>query len=587
MKFEAVYHRVSDNMCYPLNEDELQINIKTGYDIKKVFLHYGDPFSAGILGGSEKWQAKRIQVKQTKKLKHHLWWSITVKPEFKRCRYYFEIFDGSETWYFFEDGFLSEEQINISGRNLQCFTLPWMNKADINTSVDWVKDTVWYQIFPDRFCNGDSSLNSKDTREWKMEEAKNHYQYGGDLAGIISKLDYLENLGITGIYLTPVFHGSSIHKYDTIDYMKIDPQFGDNKAFKELVDEAHNRGIRIMIDGVFNHSGNKFAPWLDVLENGPESQYYDWFMVNEWPFDQSKWDTRDGKFYSFAFSSKMPKLNTNNDEVIEYFINVCQYWVENYNIDGIRLDVANEVSHKFAKMLRTRMKKIKPDLYILGEIWHDSIPWLMGDEFDSVMNYPLTSAIGDFWIDKDMTKGTFEHLINHCYTMYMEQSNDNMFNLLDSHDTERLIHRTKNEDVFYQQLAILFTMQGSPCIYYGTEIIMGGAHDPDCRRCMPWEDIQNNKYDDKINTIRELIKLRTIEPALRSKNISCTNEYSGDRIIEYIKSDDAGREIQIILNGTNEPIDMPDNKEVLFARLCDNGKIKPNGIFIGKLVTLP
>lgn len=583
MKFEAVYHRVSDNMSYPLNEDELQINIKTGYDVKEVFLHYGDPFSAGILGGNEKWASKRIPINERKKLKYHIWWSVTVEPKFKRCKYYFELFDGNETWYFFEDGFLSKEQLDIPGKSMQCFTFPWMNSADINIGVDWVKDTVWYQIFPDRFCNGDPSLDSQDTRAWKMEKASNDYQYGGDLPGVISKLDYLDNLGITGIYLTPIFYASSIHKYDTIDYMKIDPQFGDNKVFKELVDEAHKRGIRIMIDGVFNHSGNKFGPWLDVLENGPKSKYYDWFMVNNWPFDQSTWDTRDGKFYSFAFSSKMPKLNTNNKEVIEYFVNICEYWVENYDIDGIRLDVANEVSHKFAKVLRERMKALKPDLYILGEIWHDSIPWLMGDEFDSVMNYPLTSAISDFWVEKDMTKDTFEHLINHCYTMYMEQSNDNMFNLLDSHDTERLINRTKNIDVFYQQLAILFTMQGSPCIYYGTEIVMEGAHDPDCRRCMPWDEIMDSQYDDKINTIKQLIELRTLEPALRSKNISFTDKYEGKRIIEYIKLDDQGSEIQIILNATDEPIDLPDYSEALFTRLCDNEKISPNGIFISRL----
>ena len=581
MKFEAVYHRTSDNLCYPINEEDLIVNLKTGYDIKKVFIHYGDPFATGILGGNDKWEGKREEIPFKKRLKHQIWWTTTLKPEFKRCRYYFELSTDQETWYYFEDGFLNQKQMHLEGKMLQCFTFPWMNSADINTTPNWVNDMVWYQIFPERFCNGDPSLNPKGAKPWHKGKVTNKEFYGGDLPGIIRKLDYLESLGITGLYLTPIFEASSTHKYDTTNYMKIDPHFGDENIFKNLVNKAHEKGIKIMLDGVFNHSGAEFAPWLDVIKSGSNSKYFEWFMVNKWPFDNNG-DTKDGRFYSFAFNEKMPKLNTNNEEVMDYLISVCEYWVKNYDIDGLRLDVANEISHKFCKILRAKMKAIKPDFYILGEVWHDSISWLKGDEFDAVMNYPLTSSIGDFWIDKSLTKKDFECTINRCYTMYMQQNNDVLFNLLDSHDTERLISRVKNINVFYQQLAVLFTMPGSPCVFYGTEVALQGKHDPDCRRCMPWDEIESGHYDNKINIIKELIKLRKKEQLFKSRNFHFPNTVKNDRVIEYIKIDEWGNKLEILINCSDGIISVNDCGEILFSHLYSQNRLLKNGVLIRK-----
>lgn len=583
MKFEAVYHRTSDNYCYSISEDDLIINLKTGYDVKKVFINYGDPFSTGILGSNNEWNGNREEICYNKRLKHQLWWTTTLKPEFKRCRYYFELITENETWYYFENGFLSSKQMHLEGKMLQCFTFPWMNSSDINITPDWVNNMIWYQIFPERFYNGDPTISPKYVKPWHKGSVKNEDFYGGDLQGIIDKLDYLEALGITGIYLTPIFEANSTHKYDTTNYLKIDQHFGDENVFRNLVNKAHEKGIRIMLDGVFNHSGDKFEPWLDVLDKGPESKYFNWFMINKWPFNENSKDTRDGSFYSFAFAKNMPKLNTNNKEVIDYFINVCEYWVKNFNIDGLRLDVANEISHKFCKVLREKMKAIKPDFYILGEIWHDSISWLKGDEFDAVMNYPLTSSIADFWIDESLTKEDFEYTINRCYTMYMQQNNDVLFNLLDSHDTERLISRVKDLNVFYQQLAVLFTMPGSPCIFYGTEIALEGKHDPDCRRCMPWDEIETGKYDNKISIIKNLIKLRKEEQLFRSRNFHFPNTIENDRVIEYIKLDEWGNELEILLNCSDRIISIEEDGEVLFSHLYSKNGLLKNGILIRKI----
>ena len=428
MDFNAVYHRANDNYCYPLDDEHLIINIKTGYDVKEVHLIQGDPFQAGILGGAEEWTGVSENIPFKKKLRHQLWWTTTVTPEYKRLKYYFELITDSEVWYYFEDGFVSEEQMKLPGRSRQCFVLPWMNPCDILRTPFWVNKTIWYQIFPERFCNGNPALNPENTLSWREDgEVTNKEFFGGDLEGIISKLDYLRDLGISGIYLTPINKSPSSHKYDTSDYTEIDPHFGTDATMIQLVEEAHRRGIRIMLDGVFNHSGAQFEPWLDVQKNGKRSKYFDWFMINEWPFDQSKGAAKQKQYYSFAFYDSMPKLNTNNPEVREYLIKICENWVEKYNIDGLRLDVANEVSHVFCKELRARMKRLNPDLYILGEIWHDAMPWLRGDEFDAVMNYPLGESIKDFWIDKTLTGKDFETTINRCYTVYMQQTNDVLF----------------------------------------------------------------------------------------------------------------------------------------------------------------
>lgn len=584
MDFNAVYHRANDNYCYPLNENQLVINIRTGYDVKYVNIVQGDPFKAGILGGGENWNGDAVNIPFKKRLKNQLWWTTTMEPRYKRLKYYFELITETEKWYFFEDGFVSEQQMHLEGRSRQCFVFPWMNPADIPVTPKWVNDTVWYQIFPERFCNGDPSINPEGTLPWRNAGSVGNQEFfGGDIQGIINKLDYLKELGISGLYLTPINEAPSSHKYDTTDYTKIDPHFGTEETFMKLVEEAHARQMKVMLDGVFNHSGKYFAPWLDVLEKGPESEYYDWFMIREWPFNSGGGAAKAGQYYSFAFFDDMPKLNTNNPDVREYLLGVCETWVKKYDVDGLRLDVANEISHVFCKELRIRMKAIKPDIYILGEIWHDAMPWLRGDEFDAVMNYPLGESIKDFWIDKGLTNEDFEYTINRCYTGYMQQTNDVLFNLLDSHDTKRLRSDVKNLDEYFQQLAVLFSMPGSPCIFYGTEIAMEGGHDPDCRRCMPWEAIEAGEFHDRIEIVKSLIHLRNEEPLLRNRNFHFPNKISRPRVIEFMKVAWENDYIEVIINCEEEDVEVAKEGEVLFQRHYIDNVLLRNGILIRRV----
>lgn len=585
MNFAAVQHMAHDSFCYALNNDELCISIKTDFDVDKVVLIYGDPFSGGIMGGDWKWNGHPVEMSEKKQLQYHFLWTAIVKPEFKRCKYYFELYSNNEKYIFLEDGFYTEEEFLKLKGTIMCFMFPWMNSIDINTVPQWPQKTVWYQIFPDRFCNGNPECNSEKVIPWKGPTECVSYkdEFGGDLQGIISKLDYLRDLGITGIYLNPINLATTNHKYDTIDYAVIDPHFGDAKIMRNLSDEAHKRGIAIMLDGVFNHSGWLFKPWVDVKKKGPKSKYYNWFMINKWPFDKGWGNAEKGNFYSFAFVDAMPKLNTNNPEVQKYFIDICEKWVTEYDIDAIRLDVANETSHDFCKNLHKRMRQLKSDFYLIGEIWHDATPWLNGDELDSVMNYPLQDVVTKFWINENFTSIDLMNKINRCFSLYMKQSNSVLFNLLDSHDTIRMITQTNDRNKTLQQFVFLFCMTGSVCIYYGTEVLLEGKHDPDCRRCMPWKEIENHEYDQTINFFKHLISLRKNEDALISGNIEFIHDEKHPRLIHIIKTSEENNEvIEAIFNCEDTNIIVNCSNQILCANLFADNTLSPNGFVLAK-----
>ena len=559
MNFAAVEHRSFDNYCYPLDKDTLSIHIRTGKDIRRVTLVWGDPFDRGLMGGAWNWIGKRTEMTDVRELPDHLWWSLTVKPEFKRCQYYFELDDGGQTLCYVENGFFTQADLKKQTFPF-IFIFPWMNEADICTPPEWPENTVWYQIFPSRFCRG-GKADTNAYRKWAPPDktVTNEERYGGNLQGITDKLDYLARLGITGLYLNPVNRSPSQHKYDTTDYLRIDESFGTNDDMKRLVSEAHKRGIRVMLDGVFNHTGTDFFAWQDVLKNRGKSKYASWYIVNNFNFAGSG-KARHGDYYTFAFADGMPKLNTNNPEVREYLLNVCETWVKEYDIDALRMDVANELSHVFCRELHERMRTLKSDFYIVGEIWHNSMPWLRGDEFDAVMNYPLSNAVFDFAFSSAACAKTFERNINYCLTMYYSQTTRVQFNLLDSHDTVRLVTKTKNRDKTLQQLVFLFAMPGSVCMYYGTEVLLEGAHDPDNRRCMPWKEIESGKYDEQIDFTKKLIALRRTHRALRSVDLRFIYEGAAkaDSRLVHIRKFADGETADIVFNFGCEDVRIAD-----------------------------
>ncbi|MED4162051.1 alpha-glycosidase [Halalkalibacterium halodurans] len=535
----TIYHRPKSEDAYAYDKSTMHIRLRTGKNyVQKVNLIYGDPYD----WVKNQWVTSKKEMTPTGSDAQHDFWFVEVTPPYRRLRYGFEIITKTETIYYGESGFLDTPSKDTS----DYFCFPFMNSADLFSPPEWVKDTVWYQIFPERFANGDPSRNPEGTLPWGSAAPTPTNHFGGDLQGIIDHLDYLQELGINGIYLTPIFEAFSNHKYDTIDYVKVDPHFGDKATFKRLVDECHKRGIRIMLDAVFNHAGFYFPPFQDVLKNQQHSKYRDWFHLRDFPVRAEEPPNYD----TFAFTPFMPKFNTENEKVREYLLNVATYWIKEFDIDGWRLDVANEVDHAFWREFRKRVKALKPDLYILGEVWHNSLPWLAGDQFDAVMNYPLTNAIIDFAGKQKIGKQQFEHVITQLMHMYPIHVQQVAFNLLGSHDTPRILTQT-NHDVarVKLQFLLLFSQRGTPCIYYGDEIGMTGEQDPGCRKCMIWEEEEQNQ--ELLSFVKRLIQLRKQEKAFGTEG-DLTFVENDSSLLIYQKTYE-NQQLLFVINSTDQP----------------------------------
>jgi cyclomaltodextrinase len=397
---------------------------------------------------------------------------------------------------------------------------------------DWVKHAVFYQIFPDRFARSPRLDRPRGIKlkPWGSPPQEQGFQ-GGDLLGIVDKLDYLEALGITALYLNPIFASATNHRYHTYDYFQVDPLLGGNAALRELLDQAHARKIRVILDGVFNHASRGFWAFHHILENGPKSPYLDWFIVRGWPLrPYSSTPKRPPNYECWWKLPALPKFNIKNPGVRDYILNVARHWIE-FGIDGWRLDVPEEIDDpEFWRQFRQVVKKANPEAYICGEIWHPAQEWLRGDRFDAVMNYPFSrAALGFFGADtlktdykpgnyelKPLDAPAFADQIDRMFALYDWQVNQVQLNLLDSHDTARVLWIVAG-DQSVLRLCLLFqiTMPGAPCIYYGDEIGMTGAADPHCRAAFPWPD--ENQWDSALLTFyRRAIALRHRYPVLRT-----------------------------------------------------------------------
>ncbi|MGI8747767.1 MAG: glycoside hydrolase family 13 protein, partial [Deinococcus sp.] len=318
---------------------------------------------------------------------------------------------------------------------------------------DWVKDAVFYQIFPDRFARSERVPKARHLQPWGEPPHWHRYQ-GGDLLGVVERLDHIASLGVNALYFCPVFQSASNHRYHTHDYHRVDPMLGGNAALRELLDAAHARGMRVVLDGVFNHASRGFFQFSDLLEQGSGSAYLDWFHAG--PFPLSPYDNRQPANYAAWWGNRaLPKFNTDTGAVREFLWEVAEHWVR-FGIDGWRLDVPNEIDDDgFWREFRRRVKAINPESYIVGEIWEDAQRWLSGDQFDAVMNYPFTrpclgffgartleramnEASGTGRVDP-MTAGEFGRRMSEVSRMYPPDIAQAQLNLLDSHDTARFL----------------------------------------------------------------------------------------------------------------------------------------------------
>jgi cyclomaltodextrinase len=440
---------------------------------------------------------------------------------------------------------------------------------------DWVKDAVFYQIFPDRFARSQTLQAAKPRHLEAWDDPPTSLGYkGGDLLGVAEHLDHIQDLGATAIYFCPIFQATANHRYHTHDYYVVDPLLGGNAAFRKLLDEAHRRGLRVVLDGVFNHVSRGFFYFNDILENGQASPYLDWFTIRSFPLNA--YDSSRPPGYSAWWGLRqLPRLNTDNPGVREYLMRIAEYWMRQ-GIDGWRLDVPQEITAAgFWEEFRTRVKAINREAYIVGEIWSEATSFLQGDRFDGVMNYvfaasTLAFAAGERIVPamaegrgynplEPMPGANYAEKLNWLLGLYPWEIQLTQLNLLDSHDTARAITLCGG-DAPSVRLAtlLLMTFPGAPCIFAGDEIGQeGGLPDYDTRRSFPWGRPEA-WHNDVLAYHRELIALRRAQRPLRrgtfqslcadADTIVFARRFSGDVLLVAANRGVAPRRIEVPVN---------------------------------------
>ena len=428
---------------------------------------------------------------------------------------------------------------------------------------EWVSHAVFYQIFPDRFARSRqvAAQEAVSLKPWGHPPEAQGFQ-GGDLYGVIQHLDYLRDLGITALYLNPIFASAANHRYHTYDYYTVDPLLGGDEALHDLLQAAHRRDMRVVLDGVFNHASRGFWPFHHVLENGLDSPYADWFHLHGEPLRPYAED-KPANYDGWAGLRGLPEFNTDHPPVREFLFDVATHWVEQ-GIDGWRLDVPNEIDDAdFWRTFRSKVKSVNPDAYLCGEIWTHADRWLQGDQFDGVMNYPLIDTLFGF-VAHDSIRG-FDHRhfdfvprtgvqfaeeIIDTLTRYPDATQQAQLNLLDSHDTPRALH-TLGGSLAALRLAVLFqmTMPGAPCIYYGDEIGLQSAGDPHCREAFPWHN-EDAWHTDLLAFYQQATALRHDHAVLRTGSVEVL--HATERQV-VLRRQAAEQEALIALNTADAP----------------------------------
>ncbi len=571
MNYAAVLHNSTRDFVYSDGtSDQMTFKIRTAKDdCIMINLYFTD--KSGHRIKNEQLYNRPMEKAASDELFDY--YETTAQLNSSVTKYYFEFISfNKDLTYYSLYKFYDEAPTDFS----RMFDVPlYARKEDALKPVPWMQDGIMYQIFPDRFYNSpDSACDTHisefmEKAEWDSKPKYNSI-YGGNIRGIYDKLDYLKELGVTIIYLTPIFRSFSNHKYDTVDYMQLDPSFGTEDEFRQLVEGVHERDMHLILDGVFNHCGFFFAPFQDFIANGKDSAYYDWFIVNdpEKPIYkgsgiESIRENFPPNYYAFSYIPAMPKLNTRNRQVREYIFGVIDHWMQDFGVDGWRMDVADEVSHEFWTEFKIRVRANRPDAPVIGEIWYDSRDWLLGNEFDSVMNYQFSIAVNKWIGTHSISVTDFVNTYGFIRGSLNRYAFSMLLNLIDSHDVKRFLTVCDgNKDRLRLAVILQMSIAGTPMIYYGDEAGMEGGEDPDCRRGMYWREEQVDK--ELLDFYKTIIALRKSEPALRSlklKVVTADNENDVLIFNKYPEKGSSGKAVRVIINNSPETAKLDDLKE--------------------------
>ena len=459
------------------------------------------------------------------------WYEIRLETRFERIAYYFELQNGVETLFYYGDCY----EMAGTPTRADYFQLPFNHRADRFAAPAWTRDAVVYNIFPDSFAAG-KRLAPNGAPPCR----------GGTVRGVTENLDYIASLGFNCIYLNPIFAARSYHRYDTLDYYRIDPHMGAEDDLRDLVRRAHALGIRVILDGVFNHVSSDHPFFRDVLEKGRASRYYPCFYaLPETPRLPAAGELPG--YTCFSYVADMPKTNTADPFLRQYFCDIGAYWVRKFDVDGWRLDVANELDDGFLRAFRASVKAAKSDALIVGEVWENAAHYLGGDMLDSAMNYDFRRYCRRFFAEQTVDAETFDTNVSTLLLRYNENALFAQLNLLDSHDVSRFLSLCGGKTE-WMELAVLLqmTFPGMPCVFYGDEKGLCGESEPEYRRPMAWD--ASSPLEE---VYRRMIALRKTHPALRygsfHTELACGGVHRYSRVWN-------GTKITVAMNLGAEPV---------------------------------
>lgn len=561
MEYSAILHDMDKRFCYAIDKGVFVIRIQVKKDdIKEIILHYMDKYISIELKDTR----KTVPMKKIASSQFHDYYEAQIRMDMICLRYFFEFTDMHGEKAYYGNYEFSKECITNIDRMFDCPQN--LREEEMFEVPEWAANKVVYQIFPSRYA----ASQPVDKELWYKAPITFTDNLHGDIRGIIDHLDYIRDLGIDVIYLTPIFKSDSSHKYDTIDYYQIDPSFGTAEDLRELVQKAHQYGMKVVLDAVFNHTGRDFFAFKDILENKEKSKYLDWYFIDKFPLDTEPGQAPN--FKCFGYYGGMPKLNLKNPEVEKYVTDVACYWLKECDIDGWRMDVGDEISHYFWKHFRRAVKAVKKDALIIGEIWHYAGDFLEGDEWDTVMNYPFYLNLIDLLADEKIGVSRFIQNLGYMKGRLNKKCYPLMWNLIDSHDTARFLHLCNNKQKQHLAAAFQLLMPGMPMIYYGDELAMPGANDPDCRRGMYWDE--EYRDNEMLEWYKRLIQVRRTHACIVEGELAETITRDEDGTIVLIRKN-TEETVALIFNCSN------DTKE--FNEYAGQYNLLGESVFDGKV----
>lgn len=568
MNKSAILHIPMSQYAYGMDESHVVIRLRTAKDdLRKCTLYYGDRAcrKTPVI-------FTKVEMKIMAQAPLYDYYEVVLENPYKRLCYYFELDDGTEKILYYGDCFC---ETPVDDRS-EYYQLPFNHRADIVNPPKWAQDAVIYNIFPDSFATGKEKVSGQASqKQWEGQTVCG--KLGGTIRGITENVSYIKKLGLNAIYINPVFAAGEYHKYDLIDYFHIDPCFGTNEDFKELVETFHANGIKVIIDGVFNHCGWKFFAFEDVVQKGQQSAYKDWFYGLQFPVIRPDNGEDYPNYECFGYERLMPKLNTANLQVQEYFCKVGRYWVEEFHTDGWRLDVASEVNDGFWRKFHEEVKAVNPEAILIGEVWESANHWLDGTIFDSAMNYDFRKHCKRFFAEGSIDAAEFDGRVTDMRMRYRRQTVYAQLNILDSHDVSRFLS-VCGEDRRRYKLAIVFQMcfPGIPSVFYGDEFGITGIREEEYRQPMPW-----GRQDELYAFFEQAIRMRKQQKALTQGDYHTLNAVAGSRFYGFERTYEKQR-VMIFLNMEEAKMtcSIPENAEILMQEGWKDNILDPYGYVV-------